>query len=64
MEIVPEIRRLRPSATLAINELVTQKRKNGETVYHMGFGESPFPVHPRIKRSLCEHADKKCYCFS
>ena len=61
MEIMPEIRRLRPSATLAINELVVKKRKKGQKIYHMGFGESPFPVHDRIKRSLCKHADKKYY---
>ncbi|PWI46531.1 aminotransferase class I/II [Candidatus Heimdallarchaeota archaeon B3_Heim] len=61
MEIIPEIRRLRPSATLAINELVIKKRKKGQKIYHMGFGESPFPVHDRIKRALCIHADKKYY---
>lgn len=61
MEIVPAIRKLKPSATLAINELVVNKRRKGEKIYHMGFGESPFPVHERIKRSLCSHADKKYY---
>ncbi|MHA1945442.1 MAG: pyridoxal phosphate-dependent aminotransferase, partial [Candidatus Hodarchaeales archaeon] len=61
MEIIPEIRRLKPSATLAINELVVKKRKKGQQIYHMGFGESPFPVHDRIKKALCVHADKKYY---
>ena len=61
MEIIPEIKRLKPSATLAINEVVVKKRKKGEKIYHMGFGESPFPVHPRIKKALCTHADKKYY---
>ncbi|MHA2278249.1 MAG: pyridoxal phosphate-dependent aminotransferase, partial [Candidatus Kariarchaeaceae archaeon] len=61
MEIIPEIRRLKPSATLAINELVVKKRKKGQKIYHMGFGESPFPVHQRVKRALCTHADKKYY---
>ena len=61
MEIVPDIKRLKPSATLAINELVVKKRRKGEKIYHMGFGESPFPVPTRIKRSLCSHADKKSY---
>jgi aspartate aminotransferase len=61
MEITPEITRLKPSATLLMNELVVQKREEGHTVYHMGFGESPFPVHTRIKKALCTHADKKSY---
>ncbi len=61
MEIIPDIRKLRPSATLAINELVIKKRDRGEKIYHMGFGESPFPVHERIKKCLCSHADKKYY---
>lgn len=61
MEIIPEIRRLKPSATLAINELVVKKRKKGQKIYHMGFGESPFPVHARVKKALCIHADKKYY---
>ncbi|UCE12839.1 MAG: pyridoxal phosphate-dependent aminotransferase [Candidatus Heimdallarchaeota archaeon] len=61
MEIVPAIRKLRPSATLAINELVVNKRNKGEKIFHMGFGESPFPVHERVRRSLCNHADKKYY---
>ncbi|MHA2289953.1 MAG: pyridoxal phosphate-dependent aminotransferase, partial [Promethearchaeota archaeon] len=61
MEIVPEILRLKPSATLAINELVVKKRKKGQKIYHMGFGESPFPVQTRVKKALCTHADKKYY---
>jgi aspartate/methionine/tyrosine aminotransferase len=61
MEIVPKIMKLKPSATLAMNELVVNKRKQGQKVYHMGFGESPFPVLDRIKKALCTHADKKYY---
>ncbi|MHA1977740.1 MAG: pyridoxal phosphate-dependent aminotransferase [Candidatus Hodarchaeales archaeon] len=61
MKITPEITRLKPSATLAMNELVIKKRKEGQKVYHMGFGESPFPVHDRVKEELCTHADKKYY---
>ncbi len=61
MEITPEITRLKPSATLAMNELVVQKRNEGQKVYHMGFGESPFPVHESVKKALSMHADKKYY---
>lgn len=44
------------SATLKINEEVAARRAAGETIYHMGFGESPFPVHPRIAQALSDNA--------
>ncbi len=53
--------RMKPSATLAMNEMILQKRKAGEQVYHLGFGESPFPIHPLIKNALCENADQRSY---
>jgi len=50
-----------PSPTLSINELVRQMWANGETVYHLGFGESRFPAHPAIVRALVEHASRQSY---
>ena len=41
-------RGLMPSPTLAVNERVAELRREGRTVYHLGFGESRFPVHPRL----------------
>ena len=52
---------MKHSATLAINEQIRDLRSSGENVLHMGFGESPFPVHPLISQALCEHADVKRY---
>ena len=52
---------LEPSSTLYINETVNDRWQRGETVYHMGFGESRFDVHPIIKAALTRHADKKSY---
>lgn len=49
------------SPTLWANDLVWEKRKNGETVYHMGFGESPFPVPERLQKSLADAAHRKDY---
>ena len=37
---------LAQSATLAINERVNQLRRAGREICHLGFGQSPFPVHP------------------
>jgi aspartate/methionine/tyrosine aminotransferase len=44
------------SATLRINEEVARRRAAGEEICHMGFGESPFPVHPRIIQALRDNA--------
>lgn len=49
------------SPTLWANDLVWEKRNSGETVYHMGFGESPFPVPERLQKSLAEAAHRKDY---
>jgi aspartate/methionine/tyrosine aminotransferase len=55
------VRYIKPSATLAINEQVTAMRAAGQDIYHLGFGESRFPVHPKVIQSLRENADKHAY---
>ena len=52
---------LAPSPTLYINERVRQMWNAGETVYHLGFGESRFPAHPKIVGALVEHASRQSY---
>jgi aspartate/methionine/tyrosine aminotransferase len=49
------------SATLKINEKIAAKRLVGERVCHMGFGESPFPVHSHIIEALIEGAKHNQY---
>ena len=61
IELTKRIKNLHHSPTLQANDLVTQKRAKNETVYHMGFGESPFPVPERLKLSLAEAAHRKEY---
>ncbi|MEM7130368.1 MAG: aminotransferase class I/II-fold pyridoxal phosphate-dependent enzyme [Chloroflexota bacterium] len=53
--------RLQPSATLLINEKVNQLWSEGKTVYHLGFGESRMPVHPKLLTALAENAHQKSY---
>lgn len=60
-ELNPYFRDLEPSATLAINETVSRMWQDGEVVYHLGFGESRFPVHPLLIAALNEHARAKSY---
>lgn len=61
IELNSYFRDLAPSATLAINETVNRMWKAGETVYHLGFGESRFPVHPLLLDALREHGHAKSY---
>ena len=53
--------RLEPSATLRINEKVNQLWAAGKTVYHLGFGESRMPVHPKLQAALAENTHQRSY---
>lgn len=55
------IRMLKHSPTLAINEMVTAMRTSNQDCIHLGFGQSPFPVHPLIAEALSQHNDKNMY---
>ncbi len=55
------IKKLKPSATLAINQKVTSLREQGEQVFHFGFGQSPFPIHKSIVETLKENASNNNY---
>ncbi len=61
IKLADSIQNLPHSPTLWANDLVHQKRSEGETVYHMGFGESPFSVPERLKKALSDAAHRKEY---
>ena len=61
MELSLASKKIGHSATLAMNELIAAKRENGETVYHMGFGQSPFPVHRLVRKALCDNSWRQSY---
>ena len=61
MNIHPTIKKIKPSATLAINELSLQLMAKGKKVYRLGFGQSPFPVPQEIVEALQENAFRKDY---
>ena len=52
---------LKPSSTLAINQKVQELRHNGNSVFHFGFGQSPFPIHNSITTALTEHVKDNSY---
>ena len=55
------IKSLKPSATLAINEKSKDLISKGKKVYKFGFGQSPFPVPERVVSALKKNAHKKEY---
>ncbi len=61
MHLNLNVRGLRPSATLAINEKSNQFLKESKNVYKLGLGQSPFPVPEQVVESLRKFAYKKDY---
>jgi aspartate aminotransferase len=49
------------SATLAINEAIAARRKQGLPVLQMGFGEAGLPVHSHLEQALAQGAGKNAY---
>src|SRR5262245_11548407 len=57
----PLVHKLRPSATLAINEQSALLTRKGRKVYKLGFGQSPFPVPAPVVAALQSNAPRKDY---
>ena len=55
------VAKLKPSATLVINEKCKELIKQGKKVYQFGFGQSPFPVPEQIVGALKNNAHRKEY---
>lgn len=55
------VRGLQPSATLRINERCADMARNGQQVFRLGFGQSPFPVPDEVVDALKAHAHEKDY---
>ena len=59
--IKDKIKKLKPSATLAINEECNRLEKSGKKIYKFGFGQSPFPIPDSIISALKNNANKHNY---
>ena len=57
---IKNIRFLKPSSTLAINEKVKKLLQNGNKIYNFGLG-TPIPIPEKIVSVLKENAAKKDY---
>ncbi len=55
------MRGMRPSATVAISEHSNALLSEGQTIYKLGLGQSPFPVPAPVVERLREHAHEKDY---
>jgi aspartate aminotransferase len=55
------VRGIRKSATLKINELSDELIRSGKKVYKYGLGQSPFPVPEIVQKALRENAHQKDY---
>lgn len=49
------------SPTLAINEAVQRRWERGQNVYHLAFGESRMPLHPRLVEAHRRNVEQKSY---
>ncbi|RKS67747.1 aspartate aminotransferase/hypothetical protein [Actinomadura pelletieri DSM 43383] len=49
------------SATLAVNEAIARKRREGVRVLPLGFGEAGIPIHPALTRELGAAAGRGGY---
>lgn len=55
------VRGMRPSATVAINERCNELLAAGREIYKLGLGQSPFPVPEPVVNELRAHAHEKDY---
>lgn len=55
------VRGLKPSATLAINERSNELLSSGRRIFKLGLGQSPFPVPDSVVHTLRNHAHEKDY---
>ena len=59
--IKKNIKNLKPSATLVINEKSKELILKGKKIVNFGFGQSPFPVPENIVNALKKNAHRKEY---
>jgi aspartate aminotransferase len=61
IRIRPAIAGLPLSPTLGANQSARSSAGDGRPLLHMGFGQSPFPVHPRLADALAAAATRNAY---
>ncbi|XP_038058393.1 aspartate/prephenate aminotransferase-like isoform X2 [Patiria miniata] len=59
--ILPRLQGSCKASNMALNEQIRQLMAQGKTIYHFGFGQSPFPVVDGARRALAQHAGENAY---
>ncbi len=57
----PNVQGLKPSATVAINDLSNELKRKGREIFKFGLGQSPFPVPEQVTEALRQNAFRKDY---
>lgn len=57
----PNVQGLKPSATVAINDLSNELKRKGREIIKFGLGQSPFPVPEPVAEALRQNAFQKDY---
>jgi len=57
----PNVQGLKPSATVAINDLSNNLKRKGREIFKFGLGQSPFPVPEPVQEALRQNAFQKDY---
>ncbi|MFI0450388.1 pyridoxal phosphate-dependent aminotransferase [Actinomadura sp. 6N118] len=57
----PPLRDLPVSPTLAADDTIARRRREGLPVLPLGFGEAGIPIHPALVRELASAADRGAY---
>ena len=56
-----ELSNYHPASNLTLNTKVKQLLADGQTIYHLAFGQSPFPVLESAREALAQNADQNGY---
>lgn len=49
------------ASNLSLNEWIREQIANGVEIYHLAFGQSPFPVPKKLRRALQDNAERNEY---
>jgi len=52
----PNVAGIKPSATVAINDLSNELKQKGIKIFKLGLGQAPFPVPDPVVHALQENA--------
>ncbi|XP_022100531.1 uncharacterized protein LOC110984548 [Acanthaster planci] len=59
--VLPRLCKAQKASNMALNEQIRQMIAEGKSIYHFGFGQSPFPVVEGARRVLAERAGENAY---